>query len=136
MITIQTKYLGDLRTESIHMQSGQTLLTDAPLDNNGRGEAFSPTDLLAASLATCMLTVMGIAARHYHIHIEETTCSVIKVMAAEPRRVSAVYIEFNFPKGQQYSNKEKAILERAALTCPVAKSVHPELLQQVEFNFA
>lgn len=136
MTTIETKYLGDLRVESTHVRSGQKLISDAPVDNNGKGEAFSPTDLLATALATCMLTVMGISAREHHIDMDEVTCSVIKIMASGPRRVSEVQLEFNFPKGQKYSDKEKAILERSARTCPVAKSVHPELVQNVVFNFS
>lgn len=135
MATIESKYLGELRTESIHVRSGQSLLTDAPADNNGKGETFSPTDLLATALGTCMLTVMGIAAREHRVNIDGTTCSIVKIMASNPRRVSEVQIELNFPKEEKYSDKEKAILERSALTCPVAKSVHPDLIQNVIFNF-
>lgn len=136
MATIESKYLGELRTESIHVRSGQPLLTDAPADNNGKGETYSPTDLLATALGTCMLTVMGIAAREHGVNIDGTTCYIVKVMASNPRRVSEVQIELNFPKEEKYSDKEKAILERSALTCPVAKSVHPDLIQNVIFNFA
>lgn len=135
MATIESTYLGELRSKSVHVQSGQKLLTDAPIDNQGKGESFSPTDLLATSLGNCMLTVMGIAAREHHLNIDGTTCSIVKVMATNPRRVSEIQIEFNFPKKITYSDKEKAILERSAITCPVAKSVHPDLIQQVKFNF-
>ncbi|MFN8407526.1 MAG: OsmC family protein [Sphingobacteriaceae bacterium] len=135
MATIESTYLGELRSKSVHVQSGQKLLTDAPIDNQGKGESFSPTDLLATSLGNCMLTVMGIAAREHHLNIDGTTCSIVKVMATNPRRVSEIQIEFNFPKEITYSDKEKAILERSAITCPVAKSVHPDLIQQVKFNF-
>jgi uncharacterized OsmC-like protein len=97
MATIHTSYLGDLRTEAEHLQSGNKLITDAPLDNNGKGEAFSPTDLLAASLGSCMLTIMGIAARTHNMSIEGTIASITKIMAAEPRRVSEIHIEVKFP---------------------------------------
>jgi len=136
MTTIESKYWGELRTESTHVRSGQTVLTDAPVDNNGKGETFSPTDLLVTALGTCMLTVMGIAAREHGINIDGATCSLVKIMASNPRRVSEVQIVLNFPKEGVYSDKEKAILERSALTCPVAKSVHPDLIQHVIFNFA
>lgn len=136
MSTIESIYLGELRCESIHIKSGQKLISDAPLDNQGKGEAFSPTDLLATALGTCMLTVMGIAAREHHINMDGTSCSIVKTMASNPRRVSEVQIEFTFPKEMKYSDKEKAILERTALTCPVAKSVHPDLIQQVYFHYA
>ncbi len=136
MVTIESKYLGELRTESIHVRSSRTLLTDAPIDNNGKGEAFSPTDLLATALGTCMLTTMGISAREHGINIDGTTCSIVKIMAASPRRVSEVQIELNFPKDTKYPDKHKAILERSALTCPVAKSLHSDLVQNVTFNFA
>ena len=136
MTTIESKYWGELRTESTHVRSGQTLLTDAPVDNNGKGETFSPTDLLVTALGTCMLTVMGIVAREHGINIDGATCSLVKMMASNPRRVSEVQIVLNFPKEGVYSDKEKAILERSALTCPVAKSVHPDLIQHVIFNFA
>lgn len=135
MATIEIKYLGDLRTESTHVRSGQKLITDAPVDNNGKGEAFSPTDLLVTALATCMVTVMGIASREHQINMDDITCTVVKIMAADPRRVSEIQIEFNFPKEQKYTDREKAILERSARTCPVAQSVHPDLIQNVVFNF-
>src|SRR6476661_2249353 len=127
MATIETVYLGDLRTEAIHVQSGNKLITDAPLDNKGKGEAFSPSDLLATALGSCMLTIMGIAAREQGINMDGTTCSITKIMAAEPRRVGEVQITFNFPANNGYSEKVKTILERAAHTCPVSKSLHPDL---------
>ena len=134
MATIETIYLGELRTEATHVFSGNKTITDAPLDNKGKAESFSPTDLLSASLGSCMITIMGIAASEHGIDIDGTTCSITKSMAAEPRRVSEIAIELNFPKGD-YTEKEKTILERAALTCPVAKSLHPDLYQNVTFNF-
>ena len=134
MATIETIYLGELRTEATHVFSGNKTITDAPLDNKGKAESFSPTDLLSASLGSCMITIMGIAAREHGIDIDGTTCSITKIMASEPRRVSEIEIVLNFPKGD-YTEKEKTILERAALTCPVAKSLHPDLHQNVTFNF-
>ena len=134
MATIETIYLGELRTEATHVFSGNKTITDAPLDNKGKAESFSPTDLLSASLGSCMITIMGITAREHGIDIDGTTCSITKIMASEPRRVSEIEIVLNFPKGD-YTEKEKTILERAALTCPVAKSLHPDLHQNVTFNF-
>ena len=134
MATIETRYLGELRTEAKHVLSGNTLITDAPLDNQGKGEAFSPSDLMSASLGSCMLTIMGIAAQEHGIDINGSTCSITKIMASEPRRVSEIQIHFYFP-AINYSDKQKIILERAAKNCPVAKSLHPDLVQNVRFNF-
>ncbi len=135
MATVETVYLGDLRTQATHVRSGQQMITDAPIDNQGKGEAFSPTDLLATALGSCILTVMGIAAREQKVSIDGTTCSITKIMATEPRRVGAIEITFNFPAGD-YSDKVKIILERAAKTCPVAKSLHPDLEEKLVFNWA
>ncbi len=133
-VTIKTKYLGELRTESVHLKSNNSLITDAPLDNNGKGQAFSPTDLLATALATCMITVMGINANKHGLNIDGIDCSVAKIMAINPRRVSEIMIEFNFPKNN-FDEKQKEILREAAHTCPVAFSLHPDLVQTVSFNF-
>ena len=134
MITIETVYKGDLRTIARHVFSGAVLVTDAPLDNNGKGEAFSPTDLLAASLGSCMLTIMGIAARTHGFNIEETKLEIIKKMATDPRRVVEVQISFFMPP-IKYSDMEKKILDVAAKTCPVALSLHPELKQTIQFFY-
>jgi len=134
MATSTIKYLGDLRTEATHIQSGDKIITDAPLDNNGKGEAFSPTDLLATSLASCMLTIMGIAARGRTINIDGTTCEITKVMAAEPRRVSEIHAALNFVN--PYTDKEKAVLENAAKTCPVFYSLHPDIKKVITFNYS
>lgn len=133
MATSKITYLGDLRTESTHLQSGEKIITDAPVDNKGRGEAFSPTDLLATSLGNCMITIMGIAARERAIDIDGTTCSITKVMAADPRRVSEIHAELTFPVN--YSDKEKAILENAAKTCPVFYSLHPDIVKNITFVY-
>lgn len=135
MATIETVYLGELRTEATHVRSGEKIITDAPVDNQGKGEAFSPTDLLATALGSCMLTVMGIAAREQKVSIDGTTCSITKIMGTEPRRVSEVQIVFNFP-ANDYTDKVKIILERAAHTCPVSKSLHPDVKETLVFNWA
>ncbi len=129
----EIKYTGDLRTESTHLKSGQRIITDAPLDNQGKGEAFSPTDLLSDALATCALTVMGISARTHGIDMIGTSIKLSKIMLSEPRRVGKIILNFEMPKNN-YSSKEKAILENAAKTCPVAKSLNENLIQ--EFNFS
>jgi putative redox protein len=133
MATISTTYLGDLRTEATHLQSGTKIITDAPTDNQGKGEAFSPTDLLAESLAGCMLTTMGIAARTHGINIDNTHAEVTKVMAANPRRVAEVVVNLKFPL--QYEEKDKKILEAAALGCPVIVSLHPDVKKTVDFGW-
>jgi uncharacterized OsmC-like protein len=134
METIRTIYLGELRTEATHVKSGEKIISDAPTDNQGKGESFSPTDLLAASLGSCMVTIMGIASRTHNIHIEGTKIRITKIMASNPRKVSEVHVEFDMPKNN-YSEKEKEILDRAARTCPVALSLHPEIKQEVKFNY-
>jgi putative redox protein len=133
MATIETTYLGDLRTEPVHVQSGTHIITDAPLDNQGKGEAFSPTDLMSASLGSCMMTIMGIASRTHGIQMDGTKCSITKIMAANPRRVSEIQISFKFPN--TYTEKEQKILENAALTCPVYLSLHPDLVKTVDFGW-
>jgi len=135
MATVETVYVGELRTQATHVRSGNQVITDAPLDNHGKGEAFSPTDLLATALGSCMLTVMGIAAEKYEADLTGTTCSITKIMAENPRRVAEVQITFNFPK-RDFSDKVKTVLERAALTCPVSKSLHPDLVETLAFNWA
>lgn len=127
-------YQGELRTESVHLKSGKTIITDAPPDNKGKGEAFSPTDLMSTSLGCCMLTIMGIVAGRDNIAIEGTTITVSKIMANNPRKVQEIIVEFFFPKNN-YTDKEKKILENAARTCPVALSLHPDLKQTVIFNY-
>jgi len=132
-MTSTITYLGGLRTESTHLQSGEKIITDAPVDNKGRGEAFSPTDLLATSLGNCMLTIMGIKANEHGINIDGTTCSIKKVMAANPRRVGEIHAELKLPG--TYSDEEKKILEDAALTCPVFYSLHPDIVKNINFSY-
>jgi len=134
METSRTIYLGDLRTKMLHVQSGVTITTDAPVDNQGKGEFFSPTDLVAASLASCMLTIIGIAARTHGFSIDGTEATITKVMLSGPRRIGEVKIEYYFPD-ISYTDKQKEIIEKAGRTCPVALSLHPDLKQSITFNF-
>jgi uncharacterized OsmC-like protein len=134
MATIKTIYLGDLRTENEHLQSGNKVITDAPTDNQGKGEFFSPTDMLATALGSCILTIMGIKARDNGIDIEGTEVEVTKIMASDPRRVAEVIIEFTFPK-KAYTEKEKLLVESVAGTSPVPLSLHPDLKQTISFNW-
>lgn len=134
-MTSKVIYQGSLRTICEHLQSGQQIITDAPTDNNGKGEAFSPTDLLATSLAACMITVMGIKANANAWNIDDTELKVTKVMASEPRRVSEIIIELNMPKDREFDDKTRKILENTARTCPVALSLHPDIKQNIIFNW-
>lgn len=134
MITSQITYLGDLRTESTHIASNNKITTDAPVDNHGRGEAFSPTDLMCNALGCCMLTIMGIAANTHHIQLTGTKVNITKMMQSNPRKVAEIKVDFIFPPNN-FSDKEKHILEHAAKTCPVALSLHPDLLQTITFSY-
>jgi uncharacterized OsmC-like protein len=135
-MTAKVLYTGNLRTECTHTRSGSIIETDAPVDNRGKGERFSPTDLLATSLATCIVTTMGIAGDTHGINIDGTECEVEKIMVADPRRVGEVKVKILMPSGRLFSDKDKTIMERAAHTCPVAKSLHPDLIQTIEFVWA
>ena len=135
METSRITYTGDLRTEALHVKSGQSFITDAPTDNQGKGEAFSPTDLLATSLGVCAITVVGIAARTHGFNVDGTTIKVTKIMASDPRRVSEIIVEFDFPD-VKYSDREKTIIRNTIYTCPVSKSLHPELKQTFIINFS
>lgn len=134
MATIHTEYTGELRTVATHLQSGKTIITDAPVDNQGKGEAFSPTDLLAASLGSCMITIMGIAAQTHGFNIDGTKAEITKIMASSPRRVGEIKIELYFPD-IQYSAKEKKLIEAAAFSCPVYLSLHPNLIKSINLHF-
>lgn len=127
-------YTGDLRNSATHLHSGATIITDAPIDNNGKGEAFSPTDLLATSLGVCMLTIMGIVAERNGIDMKNTKADVVKIMGNNPRKVKEIGVFIYFPN-QEYTEKEKSLLENAARTCPVALSLHPEIKQDLILNF-
>jgi len=134
METSHTIYLGELRTENEHIRSGQKLITDAPVDNQGKGEAFSPTDLVATALSDCMMTIIGIKARDKGIDVIGTTIATTKVMSSDPRRIGEIIVEFTFPKNN-YSDKDKIIFEAVTKTCPVALSLHPDVIQTVKFNW-
>lgn len=131
MSTSKVIYLGGLRTRSTHLASGDTYLTDAPIDNQGKGEAFSPTDTVATGLASCMITVMGIKATTLQVDLEGLEAEVTKVMASNPRRISEIKVVLSFPK--EISEKNQAILKNTALNCPVAKSLHPDVIQNITF---
>jgi putative redox protein len=135
MATSSLIYTGELRTVATHLQSGVEIITDAPTDNQGKGEAFSPTDLLATSLGCCMLTIMGINARNNGMNIDGTKVEITKIMASNPRRVSEIGVVLTLPN-KSYSEKERKMLEIAALNCPVAKSLHPDIKQDVQFVWA
>lgn len=132
-MTSKVTYLGDLRTSSIHIQSGTEILSDAPVDNNGKGEAFSPTDSVANALATCMMTIMGIKARDLNVDFQGSTAAVTKIMNAEPRRIGAIEIIFEMTGVTE--EKDKTILERAAMTCPVFLSLNTDIEKRISFNW-
>jgi uncharacterized OsmC-like protein len=132
-MTSSIVYKGDLRTIATHLQSSSAIETDAPVDNQGKGERFSPTDLLATSLGCCMVTIMGIKARDINVDLKGVTLEIKKYMKSDPRRVGGVDVTFHFPPTLQLDEKQRAILKNAALTCPVAKSIHPDIEQNVDF---
>ncbi|NTW24079.1 MAG: OsmC family protein [Lentimicrobium sp.] len=134
VITSELEYLGNLQLKATHVKSGQSFITDAPVDNNGKGSAFSPTDLLATSLGLCMITIMGIAAQNSGFSIDGTKARVTKIMASDPRRVSEIIVELDFP-ANNYTKREKQIIRQCAKLCPVSQSLHSELIQRVVFNF-
>ena len=132
--SIENKYVGELRTESTHLKSSNVIITDAPKDNNGKGNAFSPTDLVASALCSCMTTVMGICANKNQFDLPNSTAHITKVMSSHPRRISKIIVEINFDKNnlsEQNIEKLKAVAEG----CPVAQSLSSDLIQEVRFNF-
>ncbi len=134
-MTSSIKYKGGLRTEAMHLGSTQEIVTDAPTDNNGQGKAFSPTDLVATALGSCMLTIMGIYADKNGVNIDGTTVSVQKHMASNPRRIEKVEINLHMPD-KDYDDHTRKMIEKVALACPVAKSLHPDLIQEVVFHWS
>lgn len=134
MPTIKSSYLGNLRTESEHLQSGIKILSDAPVDNNGKGETFSPTDLVASALGSCMVTIMGIVANRDSVLLEGLTWEVTKIMQASPRKISEIVVDFHW---ENPVNDAAMIqkLKNAAKTCPVALSLDPEIKQTLNFDF-
>ncbi|MGB0369085.1 MAG: OsmC family protein [Flavobacteriales bacterium] len=134
MVTSSVTYKNGLTTEAVHQKSGTQIITDAPTDNNGLGRSFSPTDLLATSLASCMLTIMGIRANESSLDIDGTTASVTKIMGSNPRCVAEVQIEIEV-KDRDLTDVQKSVLEKAAQTCPVALSLSNSLKQTVSFSY-
>lgn len=134
-MTSKVVYVGGLRTVATHLRSGSEIETDAPVDNHGKGERFSPTDLLATSLACCMLSVIGIAGNTHNFDITGAECEVEKIMAADPRRVAEVRVTMHMPKDKSYTDKEKKIIENTALTCPVILSLHPDCKKTLTINW-
>ena len=132
-MTSKIIYSGELRTVAEHIKSEEKIVTDAPVDNHGKGEAFSPTDLVATALGSCMLTVMGIKANNLNVNIDATRVEIQKIMASEPRRISEIKIDVYFPTDLDTSTKKS--LEFTAVNCPVAKSLHPELSQNITFHY-
>jgi len=132
--SIENKYIGELRTQSTHLKSSDVILTDAPVDNNGKGDAFSPTDLVASALCSCMTTVMGICAEKNNFELPKSTAQVTKVMESHPRRISKIIIEINFDKNN-LSDQQVEKLIAVAKGCPVAQSLNSDLIQEVIYNF-
>lgn len=132
-MTSKVVYTGELRTICTHLRSGNEFITDAPIDNNGLGQAFSPTDTVATALASCMLTVMGIKARDFSLDLTNSNAEVTKIMAANPRRISEIVIKLQLPS--KVSEKNRKILQHTANTCPVIQSLHPEIKKGISFNW-
>lgn len=133
MATSKVTYLGNLSTSSIHLASGSEIISDAPIDNNGKGEAFSSTDTVANALASCMFTVMGIKAQDLNVDFSNSTAEVTKIMGTEPRRIIEIHVTFSM--NVEVTDKEKTILEKTAMTCPVFNSLHPDIKKEVVFNW-
>jgi putative redox protein len=129
-----TEYLGELRTKAIHLKSGNAITTDAPTDNNGKGEAFSPTDLVSAALSSCMMTIMGMLAEREEIDLKGLRSEVVKVMGANPRKIAEIKINFSHPH-LVATEVQKQKLKNAARTCPVALSLSENLIQTISFDF-
>jgi uncharacterized OsmC-like protein len=134
MPNFEVFYQGNLRCKAEHIKSGTTILTDAPLDNQGKGESFSPTDLLAIALGTCMATVMGIEANNLKVNLSGTQLHINKVMGISPRRVVEIKIDVTIPDENFTENQKNKLIE-IGINCPVAKSIHPDIYQNIEFNF-
>ena len=132
--SIENRYLGKLRTHSTHLKSSETIITDAPVDNNGKGNAFSPTDLVASALCSCMTTVMGICAEKNNFELPGSTAYVTKIMESHPRRISKIIIQINFDNNN-LSDQQTEKLVAVAKGCPVAQSLSSDLIQEFKFNF-
>jgi putative redox protein len=134
-MTSQIIYNGDLRCTATHLQSGTFIETDAPTDNQGKGERFSPTDLVVTALGTCMVTTMGIKARTMDIQLDGTRLEVTKIMVSDPRRIGKIIVHVFFPEGLKIDDKQKDLLERTARTCPVERTLHPDVELDMQFNW-
>jgi len=134
MVEIRMSYEGDLRCRATHVPSSSTLTTDAPVDNQGKGESFSPTDLVATALGTCMMTIMGIAAARMSLDLRGMTAVVTKEMTPPPRRIARLAVTITIPG--DFNDEQKQKLQNAAMTCPVHKSLHPEVAAPVEFKWS
>lgn len=132
-MTSKVTYLGDLRTSSVHLQSGTEILSDAPTDNHGKGEAFSPTDLLANALGSCMISIMAIKSKDMDINLVGSTVEVTKIMQAEPRKIAKIEIVMNLSVAAD--DKTRTILERTAMNCPVILSLNPDIEKVITFNW-
>src|SRR6516164_6599678 len=135
IMTSTVIYDGDLRTVATHLSSGTVIETDSPLDNQGKAARFSPTDLVATALGTCMMTIMGIKARDMEVDLRGTKIEIQKIMKADPRRISGINLTFHFPKTLEANEKQRIILERAANTCPVMYSIHPDIEVKIDFKW-
>jgi putative redox protein len=134
-MTSKVVYTGDLRTMATHLRSGSTIETDAPVDNQGKGERFSPTDLVATALASCIVTTMAILGKVHEISVDGVECQVEKIMAANPRRIGEIKIEMDFSKCGPYTDREKTMLQHIAHNCPVGQTLHPDCKQVLVFNW-
>lgn len=134
-MTSKVVYTGHLRSSATHILSGSVIETDAPTDNHGKGERFSPTDLVATALASCIVTTIGIGAAAHDLNIDGAVCEVTKVMASDPRRISEIIIDMSFPDSAPFTDKQKVIIERIAATCPVAASLHPDLKKTISIKW-
>ena len=133
MTTLKTIYKGNLRTEITHIQSGSKIITDAPTDNNGKGESISPTDMLAAALGSCMMTIIALASETHGFNVEGMEMETTKIMGTNPRRVVEIDIVLNFPS--DYTDKEKRFIEFAVKSCPVENSIHPDIKRVITYNY-
>ncbi|MBS1512684.1 MAG: OsmC family protein [Bacteroidetes bacterium] len=134
-MTASVVYKGQLRCECTHLQSGTVIETDAPTDNRGKGERFSPTDTVCVALATCIVTTMGMKAMDMNIDLTGTNISITKYMLADPRRIGKIDVILQFPTTLALDEKDKTILERTGNNCPVAKSLHPDVVQHIEYHW-
>jgi uncharacterized OsmC-like protein len=132
-MTSKITYVGELRTICIHLQSGTEILTDAPTDNHGKGEAFSPTDLVATALGSCMVSIMAIMSKDLEVKLKDSTVSITKIMQSEPRKIAKIVVILDM--AIQTSEKNKTILEKSAMTCPVLLSLNPDIEKEVTFNW-